>query len=366
MPETRTVYLVAGSDEFAVKEHAAKLAAELAPNNAGEFGVEIIEGDAANADEALKVIARLHEAIQTVGFFGAEKLVWLKNTNLFVPLPPGGEATTEALGSLNDTLKRGLPGGVTLLISALGFDRRRVVAKTIEKCTQPFFFDAPEAGKAEGEEKIGKFIAEKLGADKKRFANDDALDAFRELVEPTLREIANELEKLCVYVGKCAEITEADVRAICSASRQAIIWELVDAVGARNLPKAIASLENLLDNGESAIGVLMMLATQFRLMILARDLVDRKVLVPAGHFAPYAKAFKALPEAEKAHFPRSKEGALPNEWRFGRCAAAMKNFSRAELIRAMDLLLEANLQLVSTQLDERLVLEETLTRIARK
>jgi hypothetical protein len=37
-----------------------------------------------------------------------------------------------------------------------------------------------------------------------------------------------------------------------------------------------------------------------------------------------------------------------------------------ELIRAMDLLLEANRQLVSTQLDDRLVLEETIAKIARK
>jgi DNA polymerase III delta subunit len=49
-----------------------------------------------------------------------------------------------------------------------------------------------------------------------------------------------------------------------------------------------------------------------------------------------------------------------------RAAFAAKNFSRAELIRAMDLLLDAHLQLVTTQLDDRLILEETITKIARK
>jgi DNA polymerase-3 subunit delta len=366
MPAARSVYLVGGSDEFAVKEHAAALATKLAPKNAGEFGVETIEGDAANAEEALKVIARLREALLTVGFFGAEKLVWLKNTNLLAPVTPGGEATVEALNSFNDDLKRGLPGGVTLLISALGFDKRRSLAKTIEKMAEMFFFDAPDVSKEEGEEKIEAFVRERLSAGKKRFADDHALGAFRDLVAPTLREIANELEKLCIYVGKRAEITESDVRAICSASRQAVIWELVETISQRNLPKAIAALENLLDNGESAIGIVMMLVTQFRLMILARDLVDRKMLRSSNRYSDYAFAFKALPAPEKDHFPRSKEGALPNEWRFGRAAAAANNFSRAELVRAMDLLLDANLQLVSTQLDEKLVLEEMLTRSARK
>jgi DNA polymerase III delta subunit len=49
-----------------------------------------------------------------------------------------------------------------------------------------------------------------------------------------------------------------------------------------------------------------------------------------------------------------------------RCALAARNFSASELIRAMDLLLEANRQLVSTQLDDRLVLEETIAKIALK
>jgi DNA polymerase-3 subunit delta len=365
MPGDKSIYLVGGSDEFEIKEHAAQKAAELAPKDGGEFGVEIVEGDAANVEEALKVIARLHEALQARGLFCAEKLVWLKNTNLLSSTPPGGEETIAALSTLNDTLKRGLPDGVKLLISAIGFDERRSLAKTLKAMAEMKFFAAPEAGKRDGEEQIGEFIRERLTREKKRFASSDAMAAFRELVAPTLREIANELEKLCIYVGKRAEITEADVRAICSATRGAADFELVNALGARNLPAAIRAVEKMFDEGDQPIGIIMQMVSQFRLMILARDLVDRKVLRPADHYAAYANAFEALPDPEKEYFPRNKAGLLPNKWQFGRCAAAMKNFSRAELIRAMDLLLEANLQLVSTQLDEKLVLEEALTRIAR-
>ena len=366
MPAARSVYLIGGSDEFAVKEAAIKLAEKLAPKGAGEFGVETVEGGADNADEALRVIGRLREALMTVGFFGTEKLVWLKNTNLLAPITPGGEVTLEELAKLNDLLQRGLPGGVTLLISALGFDRRRALAKTLEKMAETVFFDAPEAGKAEGEQQLSEFIQQKLATEKKRFARDGAMETFRSLVEPTRRELANELEKLCVYTGRRPEITQADVRAVCSVSRQAVIWELVEGVSQRHIRKSIAALENLLDNGESPIGVVMMLATQFRLMLLARDLADRKVLVPSQNLKAYAFGFKDLPVAEKDHFPRSKEGALPNEWRVARAGIAARNFTQTEMVRAMDLLLDAHLQLVSTQLDDRLILEEAVTKIARK
>ena len=368
--KTKSIYLIGGADEFSIKETAAKLAEKLAPKKAGEFGLEIIEGTATNQDEALKVIARVREALNTVGLFGGgDKLVWLKSTELL-----GDNQTTrtesvkDALTELADLLKGGLGEGVVLLISAIGCDRRKSLYKTIEKIGEVRFFEALEEGKGDADEEIEAFIESKLRADGKTMS-PDAVGAFRNLVAPNLREIANELEKLCVYAGKRKEIATEDVRAICSASRQAVIWELTDALGMRRTPHAIAALENLLDAGEQPIGILMMLVAQFRLMLLARDLLQRKLISvrdgQGGNFE-FVKAFDNLPEHVTAHFPRTKEGKLPNAWRLYRCALGAKNFSVTELIRAMDLLLEANRQLVTTQLDDRLVLEEAIAKIARK
>ena len=343
---------------------------ETCAEGAGEFGTEIIEGDAGNQDEALKIIGRLREALDTVGLFGGgEKLVWLKSTSLLADTPTTrAEAVKEALADLAELLKNGLGDGVTLLISAIGCDRRKTLYKTIEKLGEVQFFEALEEGKGDSDEEIEAFIQSRLHTDNKTM-NPDAVQAFRELVAPNLREIANELEKLFLYVGKRREILREDVRAICSASRQAVIWELTDSLGARRVSQSIAALESLLDAGESPIGVLMMLAGQFRLMLLARDLMQRKVITvregKGGNFE-FVKAFEQLPEEATAHFPRTKEGKLPNAWRLYRCALAAKNFSTTELIRAMELLLDANRQLVSTQLDDRLVLEKAIAKIARK
>jgi DNA polymerase-3 subunit delta len=361
----KPVYLLGGDDEFAIKEAATALAPKLAPQDAGEFGTEIIEGGAGNADEALKELNRLRESLQTVGFFAAAKLVWWKNTNLLAAEPPGGKATTEALNELADELQARWPDGVTLLVSAIGTDKRRTLFQRLSKIGEVQFFDAPEAGKADDEADLADFIAGKLKKEGKQFGTG-AQAAFRELVEPTRRELANELEKLCLYVGKRAEITAADVRAICSATRTAIIWDLVDAVSARHAPRALAALRNLLDNGEEPIGVVMLLVGQFRLILIARDYADRKILVAGNDKWGFINAYKALPAKETAHLPLSKEGKPPNEWRFQRCAVAACNFTMPELIHALDLLLEANLQLVSTQLDERLVLEELIAKICRR
>jgi len=368
--KTKSIYLIGGADEFSIKETAAKLAEKLAPKKAGEFGLEIIDGSASNQDEALKVLSRVREALNTVGLFGGgDKLVWLKNTDLLADSPTTrAEAVKEALAELAELLKGGLGEGVVLLISAFGCDRRKTLYKTLEKVGEVQFFEALEEGKGDSDEEIEAFIQSRLRADGKTMTADAVL-AFRELVAPSLREIANELEKLFIYVGKRNEVTREDVRAICSVSRQAVIWELTDALGARRTTRAIAALESLLDAGEQPIGVLMMLVAQFRLMLLARDLMQRKLISvrdgPGGNFE-FVKAFERLPDQATAHFPRTKDGALPNAWRLYRCALAARNFTTAELIRAMDLLLEANRQLVSTQLDDRLIIEEAIVKIARK
>src|SRR6266550_1855554 len=87
MPKAKTataaekIYAVVGSDESEVKRAAAELAEKLTPPSAGDFGLEIIDGCADNADQATARIRSTIEALQTLPFLGGEKLVWLKNVN---------------------------------------------------------------------------------------------------------------------------------------------------------------------------------------------------------------------------------------------------------------------------------------------
>ena len=50
--ETANIHAVVGSDEAEVKRVAAELAEKLAPQDAGDFGLEVIDGAADNADQA--------------------------------------------------------------------------------------------------------------------------------------------------------------------------------------------------------------------------------------------------------------------------------------------------------------------------
>jgi hypothetical protein len=51
-PAAAKIYAVVGSDDVEVKQTAAELAEKLKPADAGDFGFEIVDGAADNADQA--------------------------------------------------------------------------------------------------------------------------------------------------------------------------------------------------------------------------------------------------------------------------------------------------------------------------
>src|SRR5882672_11182505 len=64
--------LICGEDEFAVKQRAKQVYTEWT-QDLGGMDHEIIDASAANSGEALKALAKLREALQTLPFFGSGK-----------------------------------------------------------------------------------------------------------------------------------------------------------------------------------------------------------------------------------------------------------------------------------------------------
>ena len=87
-----SVRAVLGSDEAEVKRRAAELAETMAAPDAGEFGLDVIDGAADNADQAAGRIHETRQSLLTLPFFGGGKLVWLKNVNFLADTVLGRSA----------------------------------------------------------------------------------------------------------------------------------------------------------------------------------------------------------------------------------------------------------------------------------
>src|SRR5947208_5121574 len=111
-------------------------------------------------------------------------------------------------------------------------------------------------------------------------------DAARELVDALggdMMMISNELEKLILYAGDKKRITLGDVETMVLAAKQRSLYELTDAISAKDRVRALEVLDAILSTGEgeeAAIGHLYMLAKTFRqmLVILERNVRDQRML----------------------------------------------------------------------------------------
>jgi DNA polymerase-3 subunit delta len=176
-------------------------------------------------------------------------------------------------------------------------------------------------------------------------------DAARELVDALgadMMLVSSELEKLLLYAADRGRITLGDVETMVLAAKQRSLYELTDAISARDRVRALALLHGLLNSSDAgedaAIGHLYMLARTFRqmLVILEKNVRDSRAIWQA-----LWQGFRMPPFAA--------DDLIRQARRFR---------SRRDLTRALRLVARADLELRSSPPDKRLVLERLVYELA--
>ncbi len=372
MPKAKTkaasanIYAVLGSDEAEVKRVAAELASNLTPPGAGDFGLEVIDGAADNVDQAEARVRSAIEALQTLPFFGSTKVVWLKNVNFLGDDQKARSAAVQsALEELSELVDSDFGPGVTLLISATDLDKRRSFYKTLLKRAEVQVFDRLDSGRSGWEEEALEMVQQRTKKRKLQF-DDGALDLFVLLTGGDTRQIDNELEKIDTFLGKDRAVNAELVRELVPLSRAGVIFELGNALAARDLQLSLKLVRRLLDQGESAIGILLVaIVPTIRNLLLAKDLMERYRLPRPYSPFQFISAINRLPTEATDHLPRKKDGSV-NAYALGIAAQQAGRFETIHLMQAMQACLEANVQLVTTQLDHELVLTEVVVKLLQQ
>ncbi len=315
--------LVHGDDEFGVRQRAQQVYTEWSAELGG-MDHEVIDAQAGHGGEALKSLDRLRESLQTLPFFGNAKAIWLKNCNfLGADRTASSQAVNESLAELAQELKAFGWSNVRLLVSAGEVDKRKALYKTVEKLGRVESFSAWSLEDKSWPGEAERSARRALGALKKEIGDE----ALAELVA------------------------------------------LADALGDRDLPRLLRTLDQALwelqfDKQKSEIGLLYGLITKVRVMILLQEMLREGLVKPEADYYRF-----------KAQLERVPAGRLPEDKRFNPLAMSPFLFFKAlphagrysleELVRAMSLLLECNRRLISSSLDEALVLQQALVQIVR-
>jgi DNA polymerase-3 subunit delta len=363
--QSAPLVLVCGEDDFAVKQRAKQIYLQWT-EELGGMDHEIIDAAVSHSGEALKALAKLREAMQTLPFFGSGKVIWFKNCTFLSDERAATKDVTESLAALTEELKEFAWQNVRLLITAGKVDKRKAFYKALDKLGTVESFagwsvdDRDWAGQAEAWARKG------LRARQKEIS-DEALAELINRVGPNARQLDNEVEKVALYVGNRKEIEFDDVATICTRNKMARAFALGDALGDRDLPRLLARLDEALwevklDPQKSEIGLLYSLIAKVRAMLLLKEMLRECWVKPSTDYSRFKAQLERVPKDQLPEDKRFNPLAL-NPYVLFKALPQVQRYSEAELVRAMDLLFQCNLRLVSTSLDESLVVQQALVQI---
>src|SRR5271165_2489696 len=348
--QTAPIVLICGEDEFAVKQRAKQLYLQWA-EELGGMDHEILDASVSHSGEALRILSRLREALQTLPFFGSAKVVWLQNCNfLGDERAASTQAVTESLAELARELKEFSWENVRLLISAGKVDKRKVFYKTLDKLGTVESFAGWSADDRDWADQAEAW-AKKAIRGRLKEISDDALAELISRVGPNARQVDTEIEKLTLYVGHRREIGLEDLTAICTRNKTARAFALGDALGDRDLPRLLARLDEelwevKLDPQKSEIGLLYGLIAKVRAMLLLKEMLREGWVKPDMDYNRFKAQLERVPAAQLPDDKRYNPLAL-NPYVLFKALPQARRYTQAELIAAMDLLLKCNQRLIS-------------------
>lgn len=341
------IYVFSGEDEYLLLQDAKNLVNKLIPPEEQTLGLEIIEGKARIIEEAVANIAKCIEAVRTPGFMNGRKVIWLRGANfLDRSIIARSKEVTGILDSLTELIKTGLPAGNIFVVSANAVDKASAFFKA---CHSKGEIYQQEELKPWQKEKTAMSFTRELLQKNKLPAPQNIIAAIVNLAGTDSRQLSQEVNKLAVYIHPGQKVSEDDVFAIVSSVRENNSFNLADAVGTRNLPKAIMILRQLLFQKESEIGLVMGLESRFRYLLILREMTSEKIS------ADEKRALEPLLAPEK--------GRPPQGYYLDKLMEQARLFSRQELESAREAILETRLKLVSSSGLEEILLEKLLVKL---
>lgn len=240
-------YLFFGEEAFLCREYEALLTKALLPE-----GTEMMNHD--SFEEKQATAAAIMDAAETLPFLNDKRLVTVRNSAFFRK-----NGRKEEGESLKPFLAN-LPESTCLLFIEEKVEKTSALYKAIVKYGRAVEFQKPK------EKDLATWTKLRC-KEKGLLLSGGMLDFFLQTVEHDMENIDGELEKLRAYQKEGEPIRAEDIRAICTISLEARVFDLVKAVAEQRAEQAMRIYRNLIGKKESPYMVLSLMARQFRMIL---------------------------------------------------------------------------------------------------
>jgi len=266
MKPTPLFYIFHGADELTRSEAIDRFKRQLGPREIVDLNTTVLERSQASLPE-------IRHVCESVPFMAEKRLVIAVGL-LSSLLPQQGRTMSAAQKEASRALCEYLPGlpetARLVFTEDAPLPSSHPVVKLAQSHERGYIkqFDAPDA----------RSLPRWIGRRAQRHGGQidpAAADRLATLAADNLRVLDQEIVKLITYTNGERPITLEDIEALVPYAQQAIVFDLVDALGLRDGRVAARTLHQLLDAGEHPLGLLAMVVRQFRLLIQVKDMEAR-------------------------------------------------------------------------------------------
>ena len=246
MGQLKNVYLLYGTEDYLKRQYRDKLKHALVePDDTMNFSA--YEGKDINPKELI-------DLSETLPFFKEKRMILVENSGFF----------KNSCDDLAEYMSQ-VPESTCFVFVEEEVDKRSKLFKAASRAGSAVEFETPK------EDMLIRWILGRIQREGKKITQY-VMQLFLSKTGSDMENIDKELEKLICYTLDKTEISAADVEAICTGQTENKIFEMIDAISAKNQKKALDLYYDLLALKEAPMRILFLIARQFQNLLLIKSM----------------------------------------------------------------------------------------------
>ncbi|MBQ6463650.1 MAG: DNA polymerase III subunit delta [Pseudobutyrivibrio sp.] len=242
----KNLYLIYGEEDYLKLQYKNKLIAALV-NDGDNMNFSKYQDNGINT-------AQIIDQAETMPFFAEHRVILIENSGF-------GKKMPEDLGNYLSTI----PEFTVFIFVEPTADKRGKLYKAAKAAGRDIEINMPN------EAVLAKWVGAQLNETGKQMKKD-AWSQFLNMTHESMDNMSMELEKLITYVGDRNQITIDDVNAICIAKVETKIFDMLNAISAKDMVKTMDLYQDMLSAKEPPMRILTMIVRQFRQMKVVKEL----------------------------------------------------------------------------------------------
>ena len=260
------IYLLYGKEHYLI-DNAIKLFRESLNESMIDFNLETIDGKETTLDQLLS-------SIETLPFMDERKIVIVKDFELLTKSKKKNFSDKDEKTFASQL--ENIPDTTILVFAVYGeIDKRKSIVSKIS-----------QNGIAYNCEKISDM--ELFKWTKKKFEKNNTMIDNAQIMyfiestgykdknnEYTLSDIDNEIRKISSFAGSDTKVTNEIIDRLSQKKIENDIFKLIDYIGDKNSQNAIKILNDMINEGESVLGIFAMINRQFKIVLQVKELLNK-------------------------------------------------------------------------------------------